>query len=200
LASNAKTEEHSKIKLRGDFMAKIRAYSVNDVRIDVRKSNPPTLVVAVSGHVTTSGWTAPELKTIEKEVSPDGILDLELVAEPPPRDTIVLEFLAPISAHLVWTKEVPKVIGVKILARTNDITRLLVEQPVFTTQALGEEGIPPFPRPPITTFAVGEEGPPPVDVRGSPFPNPKVAVGEVPPDEWLRQLETLMRSNPFGQR
>jgi hypothetical protein len=134
-------------------MTKVRVYSVGEVIVDLQKSNPPRLVIAVTGSAVSTGWTAAELRSFEPEPSPDGIIDLELVADPP--TGISLPRITPIAATAVWDKGVDKVVGVKVHSRSSSITYLLDQQAELTTQALGEEE--PFLRP--TTFAIGEEHP-----------------------------------------
>lgn len=121
---------------------KVRFFSVDSISLQLLKSEPPQLAIAVTGLATTTGWTSPELRTIEDEVSPDGILDLEFAGVPP--SGIVLQVLTPMAAQLVWEKDVNKVAGVKIHARVNEAVELLQPQRRFTTWAVGEEDLMPW--------------------------------------------------------
>lgn len=148
-------------------MAKMRVLSVSDVQIHIEKSNPPQVAVMATGQVGTPGWTGAELKPMETELSADGILDLEFIGEPP--TGIVIQVVTPISANIVWKKDVDRLVGVKVHTRTNDITRLVSQSgpDLPTTPAIGEEGGAGS----VTTFALGEEAPTTVFPGGEvPFP------------------------------
>lgn len=150
-------------------MAKqVRLFSITDIKLAVLESNPPQLAVSVTGLSTTSGWKNVELVPLEKTLSPDGILDLDFVGEPPSGKT--MQVLTPVAASVVWTQDVDRLVGVKVYSRSGDVTRLRVElaknfTELATTLAVGEEGDGPttkargeempFPK----TMMVGEEGP-----------------------------------------
>ncbi|MEM7468713.1 MAG: hypothetical protein AAF387_17735 [Pseudomonadota bacterium] len=187
----------------------MRIYSVDSISLTLQKSNPPKLAIQVMGTATTTGWTNVRLNPLENQVSADGILDLELVGDPP--TGIVLQVLSPVAADLVIDQDVEKIIGVQIHARTNNRTQLLAQDPPvasppapgrFTTFALGEE-TPIWPLPPIppTTLAIGEEGWPWSFGHGE-EPPWKPAVGEKPPGgEDFRRIDDLIQTvGPFGRR
>ena len=139
-------------------MAKVRVLSVQDVRLSLLKSEPPQLLVSATGITATAGWAGADLVSLEKVLSADGILDLEFVADPPKAGSLVPQVLTPISAVVTIEKDVPKIVGVNVHSRTNEILRLLqheVGQP--TTRAIGEEGVDPGQQ--FTTLALGEENP-----------------------------------------
>ena len=151
--------------------AKMRLFSICAVELKLTRSDPPQLAVAAHGYAASTGWTDPELVPLEKKLSADGILDLAFVGTPP--DTITMPTLTPQTAGLVWTDDVNRLIGVRVVSRTNEIVRLVVEdtgQPT-TTEPVGEEttqiaGEGPHPhyaaaaaRQAPTTLAVGEEEP-----------------------------------------
>jgi hypothetical protein len=150
-------------------MPKAKIFSLTSVMIHIQKSNPPKALIIVLGTVTTNGWSAPELRTTGPELSADGILDLEFVAEPPPAGSIILPMTIPMKAEIVWENDVDRLIGTKVYSRTNDIVRL-VHEPDLTTMMVGEEQWPPPGWPPKipTTFPGAEEH----------FPTPKI--GEPP--------------------
>ncbi|KAB7613629.1 hypothetical protein F9L33_09630 [Amylibacter sp. SFDW26] len=173
-------------------MAKIRLFSISSIELALLKSNPPQLSITVAGLATTSGWSNPELKPMEKVLSADGILDLDFVAEPP--SGIALQALTPIVASVIWEDDVERLIGVKVYSRSGDQVQLLAEintRPInqlaptniaatpssgnqFTTLALGEEGGP-------TTLAIGEESGPTTFVFGEEGPDLKPFFGETDP-------------------
>lgn len=144
-------------------MAKqVRLFSISNIRLAVLESNPPQLSVAVTGLSTTSGWKNVELVPLEKTLSPDGILDLDFVGEPP--TGIAMQILTPVAASMVWTQDVERLVGVKVYSRSGDVTRLRLElakgiTEMATTLAVGEEGPSP------TTMALGEETPFPKTMR-----------------------------------
>src|SRR6185436_5539536 len=100
-------------------------------------TNPPELAVTVHGYAVTSGWTYPQLVPLEKKLSADGILDLDFVATPPAQ--VGLPVLTPETAELVWTDGVDRLVGVRVVSRTGDVIKLIVQDPgQATTQPLGE--------------------------------------------------------------
>lgn len=194
----------------------MRIYRIEQIQLSLMKSNPPQLGVFVNGKVTSTGWTNPKLVPLEKELSADGILDLEFVAEPP-RETS-MPVIRDVTADFVWDKDADKVLGVRVVSRTNEMTSMLHEGPALSTEAFGEEtGFGDFVGAPMTTMALGEEtgglGP------GSTGPNleevkifgrekdpisefQKSAVAEKTGEgEFLNQklLTITRRRNPFGQ-
>jgi hypothetical protein len=188
-------------------MAKVRVLSVNEIHIQISKSPNNQADIVASGTVGTPAWKSIELSPMEKKLSPDGILDLEFVGEPP--TTPVPQVLVPVSAHLTWSADVDRLIGVKVHARTNELTQLTMQGPVggpraaaigaerfagpgtLTTAALGEEGPGTFPPGENwktlwigeefpKTLALGEEGPTTFAI-GEEGPWPKPFRGETSP-------------------
>ena len=170
-------------------MAKIQLFSISSIELALLKSDPPQLSITVAGLATTSGWSDPELKPMEKTLSADGILDLNFVAKPP--SGIALQALTPIVASVIWEDDVERLIGVKVYSRSGNQVQLLAEintRPIdqfaptsiaatpsngnpLTTLALGEEGGP-------TTFAFGEEGGPTTFAFGEEGGPTTLALGE----------------------
>ncbi len=128
----------------------MRVFSVEDISLTILKSNPPKLSIVAKGKVTSTGWRNAELVPLEKKLSPDGILDVEFVADPP--DGIALTVMTDTVADMIWEDDVERLIGVRVVARTNEKTELLAQLPDVTTFALGEEAGTGF-----TTLALGEE-------------------------------------------
>ncbi len=145
--------------------AKIRLFSIAAIELRLLKSDPPQLGVVVHGYAVSTGWTDAELVPLERKLSADGILDLDFVATPPA--DISLPALTPQTAELIWTADVNRLVGVRVVSRTGDVVQLLVQQPEpaegRTTQIAGESQHPHFAagRSGATTDAVGEEGPDP---------------------------------------
>ncbi len=142
-------------------MAKRLVLSVDVVEAVLLKSNPPKLAITARGWVSTSGWRDPTMELIDpkSELSPDGVLDFNFMAEPP--TGIALQVLTPVAASFVWEQDAERVVAVRVVARTNERTEFL-QQPTFTTLALGEE-TPTFPQRPFpwTSFPRSEESPTP---------------------------------------
>ncbi len=183
----------------------MRVFSVKTVKLAILKSNPPMLSIVAHGQVTSTGWRNPNLVPLEKKLSPDGILDVEFVADPP--KGISLPVLTDIVGDLIWEGDVDRVVGVRVVAKTIDITELMSPAGDVTTLALGEESFGSF-----TTLALGEEdsggltGPilekwtigetnPFADVQ-KPFMREKEPFGED-----FNRIEALVRPrSPFGRR
>ncbi|HET9640723.1 MAG TPA: hypothetical protein VFP12_16125 [Allosphingosinicella sp.] len=158
--------------------AKVRVFSVVSVELELRGGESPQLTVIAHGYVVSSGWADAELVPLEKKLSADGILDLDFVATPPGEFDMPL--LSPVSAVLEWkTGEVGRLMGVRVVARTNEIVRLVVRDaakeakpPIGeTTQIAGEGQHPHFAALRAagdpTTMATGEEGPPPMSTMAT---------------------------------
>lgn len=143
----------------------MRIYQVSSIRLTLMKSQPPQLLVEVDGFTATPGWKELELVPLEKKLSADGILDLEFVGKPP--SGIVAQVLRPVSADIVITDEVEKIVGVMVHARDNKLTTFFGGGPEaaamgggrFTTLALGEETSPVGEKFPIgeKSAFIGEE-------------------------------------------
>jgi hypothetical protein len=133
--------------------------------------------VTVHGYAVTSGWTDPALVPLEKKLSADGILDLDFVGTPP--DSINMPVLSPQTAELVWSDDVDRLVGVRVVSRTGDVVRLIDRQAAQattpaseTTQIAGEGQHPHFAAAAMagggaTTMATGEEGPPPISTMAT---------------------------------
>jgi hypothetical protein len=195
-------------------MAKVQLFSVTDLQVfDQRTVGAGRLGIFVSGLARTSGWTETELRPRTPNAVPaNGVLEFDLVGEPPQSGTIVLHVLSPKSAAIIWETDAARVRIVRVYADTNSRTRnldrpfktlevgeeqeptqfhpsfedLVVEFPPRTTYRFGEEG--------QKTFRFGEEDPSnfvaeKLPVAGGEIPRTgpigeidKTAVGEVPPD------------------
>lgn len=144
---------------------KVRLFSIASVQLAILESKPPKLAVTVHGYAVSSGWTDPELVPLEKTLSADGILDLDFVATPP--DSVSLPMLTPATAETVWTDNVDRLVGVRVVSRSGDVIELLPSDAAqTTTQPAAEEttqiaGEGPHPywaaAARATTLAVGEE-------------------------------------------
>lgn len=104
---------------------------------------PPTLLMHVTGVVSSSGWTGIVL-TPRVYVTPpdDGILEFDLVGTPP--SGIALQMVIPVSAEIsmpldLWVE------GVRVIASNNVIeaTFAATQQPLFDTQAFVPAGFIP---------------------------------------------------------
>jgi hypothetical protein len=156
---------------------KVRLFSIASVQLAILESKPPKLAVTVHGYAVSSGWTDPELVPLEKTLSADGILDLDFVATPP--NSVSLPVLTPATAETVWTDNVDRLVGVRVVSRTGDVIELLpsaaaqtTTQPAAeeTTQIAGEGPHPYWAAAAAaraTTMALGEEGQPPVSTMAT---------------------------------
>lgn len=149
-----------------DRAAKVRVFSVVSVELELRGGEAPQLTAIAHGYVVSSGWSDVELVPLERKLSADGILDLDFVAMPP--GEFDMPVLSPVSAVLEWkTSEVGRLMGVRVVSRTNEITKLVVRSPAQstkqpigeTTQIAGEGQHPHFAaEAAFTTTILGEEG------------------------------------------
>lgn len=168
--------------------ARKKLLSVQSIQLGGGNSED-SVSVFVTGLAVTTGWRDIELVPLEKELSSDGILDLEFVGVPPKEPSI--QVLTPVSASLLWKGDVKRLVGINVHSRSGAHIHLLPgpggpqpttfalgeEGPGPTTMAMGEEG--PLP----TTFAIGEEGPTPTTMFfGEEGPGPTtLAFGEEGP-------------------
>jgi hypothetical protein len=87
-----------------------------NVDTKVQVSDPPNLIVAVTGQVTTGGYTKPRLLRAVYATPPeDGIQDYFLLAIPP--DGIAAQVISEVKASDSWkayTKEAPWLKGVRV--------------------------------------------------------------------------------------
>lgn len=95
----------------------VRLLSVQSVELYVQETPQPSLTVVVSGSAATPGYTNIRLNSLEDELSPDGIYDLEFVGDAP--EHIVPPVVVPASASFVITQDVNRILGVLVQARTN---------------------------------------------------------------------------------
>jgi hypothetical protein len=141
--------------------ATVRLFRVNSVSLVLMKRQPPLLAVTAQGLAATPGYSNIRLNVLEGELSPDGIFDVELVGDAP--DGIVPQVITPVTASIVIEKDVEKIIGVMVHARSNNVTELLGPEPgaIQTgNEGANVSGLDQFPIVPhqvFKTFAFGEE-------------------------------------------
>lgn len=179
-------------------MAKdVRLLSVSSVDLALNKSNPPTLLVVVAGLAATPGYKNVRLEILEKELSPDGIFDLALVGEPP--DVPVPFVVTPAQANIVIERDVERIVGVIVHARTNSVTSMLGSSAGRAAMEAtgGAVGLTPLPDGPVPF-------PWPGTPRFPPFPWPwprlprfpkTMAIGEDGP--WTIALNPGEGSGPY---
>ena len=80
------------------------------------------LVIAASGAVSTGGWKKPRLRLHEVESAEAATMEVEFVADPPPRHAAVANAILPVHAKLSARMPHAGVIQVKILSQTNAVT------------------------------------------------------------------------------
>lgn len=95
--------------------------TVLDVKLAIKKSNPPNLFIVAHGEVTTTGWSNGQLIPYVYITPPkDGIYEFDFVADPP--TGISGQMISPINAECVWPDFPSDLNGVKVYASTNSIT------------------------------------------------------------------------------
>lgn len=75
----------------------INIYQVDTVSVRFHSGTAPSISVDVTGLAASVGWTNVTLVPLETVLSPDGVLDLNFVGDPPTK--LVPPGLAPASAH-----------------------------------------------------------------------------------------------------
>jgi hypothetical protein len=115
-----------------------RIYAVDSVDIALQKSLPPNLLVEVCGRTSTSGWSNIALVPFIYVMPPaDGVLDCDVMGDPPPPGAIVLQVLTKVRAHMVidqvdianyWGPGLP-LRGVRCHAQSNSKVRLMEPVP-----------------------------------------------------------------------
>ena len=182
----------------------VRLLSVDDVQVTLNKTEPPTLLVVVSGSAATPGYSNIRLDVLEGDLSADRIFDLEFVGDPP--TGIVPQLVVPAHANLVITQDVEKIAGVMVHARTNSRTALVGAASFGLTPlhagagtALGEK---------LTTLALGEEGGPTIvhvfgEGSGPVFLEKDIRTEifrKLPGFEGFDPRDQLGQRGPFGDR
>jgi len=200
-------------------------YSVDMIQLALTKSNPPQLIVTAYGMAATTGWTDIALTTLETKLSGDGILDLDFVGVPP--QEVFVPYTAPAVAHYVRKNDVERIVGVKVHARSNALTRLVHPsvpplhpggkgswhplQPLDSTPESQHLAGPDFRGP--KTMAIGEEHPtyPPAEqIKSWWVGEESLPIAEIPPSSVIAELHWPWRDpwgpveqggiNPFGAR
>lgn len=101
-----------------------KIFSVDEIKLQILKSNPPILYIVVYGTVNSSGWKNPQLVPYVYINPPeDGIYEFDFVAEPP--SGMVLHVMMPVIAQGHWQDFPKELKGVKIYASSNQKTELL---------------------------------------------------------------------------
>ena len=97
--------------------------SVDSVDVDVVSRNPMVVRVAARGQVNSGGWSSPRLAR-GGNVGSDGILELALIAEAPAAGGAT-QALRPVRASDTYDKLPPRFRGVRVLAQSNSVTKLV---------------------------------------------------------------------------
>lgn len=92
--------------------------SVESIELKILKSNPPQLMVAAHGSVSTMGWEDPKLVP-SKIKSVDGIYQYDFVATPP--TDVVAQIIMPISASTIMRTIPSDFKGIRIIASSNSL-------------------------------------------------------------------------------
>jgi hypothetical protein len=85
-------------------MATAKIYCIDSIDLTLIKTDPPGLIVGVTGRVVSTGWKNLELSTyVYLEPPADPIQDFDVVAQRPDSGAIVLPGLTPIRGDLALT-------------------------------------------------------------------------------------------------
>ncbi|MEM6384778.1 MAG: hypothetical protein AAF718_00950 [Pseudomonadota bacterium] len=140
-------------------MASVRVLAVQSITLQAMPGDKPSVAVSVQGMAATPGYSNLRLKSLEKKLSADGILDLEFLGDPP--DGLVTQVVTPVMASTVITEDVDRLVGVNVVARTNEMLELIQMAMARQAQAQpagGLTGLTPVPGGPIPkTLPIVEE-------------------------------------------
>lgn len=171
-------------------MSRNRIFQVTNFRIRLTEGKSPVLHIEALGRPSSAGWSEVALVPLEKELSDDGILDLELVGKPPAKTARKAGRSFPVSASTTWTKDAGSVVGIALHGRTNTLTRLFADaggrtKSAFTMPGGGiDQPAPTDVGIEDITFGEGEDAPTlgedPTDVMGEDLPT-FFDEGEEPP-------------------
>jgi len=99
-------------------MSKELIYQVERVTITCIKNDPPKYRIDARGKTRSAGWSAPQLSAVTYiEDPPDGIYDLNFIAEPP--STVSAQVFTPIGVHDVVEKMPNGFRGIRVHATSN---------------------------------------------------------------------------------
>lgn len=112
--------------------------SVTDVTFEIRKTNPPVLVINSAGKVNTGGWTKGQLIPYVYKTAPmDGVYDFDFIADQP--DGPVPEVITDITAVPYEWEDFPKSLnGVRVHASEN--SRTIYLDPKKNKQSIALDG------------------------------------------------------------
>jgi hypothetical protein len=99
-------------------MSKELIYEVERVTIACIKKDPLQYRIDAQGKTRSAGWSAPQLSTVVHiEDPPDGLYDLNFIAEPPSK--VSAEVFTPIGVHEVLGKMPNGFRGIRVHATSN---------------------------------------------------------------------------------
>lgn len=101
-----------------------KIYEVNEVLLQINKTNPPFLSIIAIGTVSSTGWTNSRLVPFIYIAPPkDGIYEFDFVAETP--TGTALDVLMPISTAGEWHEYPKDLKGIRVYASSNEKTIML---------------------------------------------------------------------------
>jgi hypothetical protein len=109
---------------------------VDEVTLEILKSNPPKFTISAKGTTNTGGWSNGRLdaRLYLGGTPPDGIQGFDFVADAPTGENT--DALSPISTQEI-TLDLPKTIrGIRIYAATNSIEKLFTANPRAKTSSV----------------------------------------------------------------
>jgi len=113
---------------------------VQNVKLTIYKTNPPTLHILAEGVVPTPGYKNPTLiPYVYVQFPPDGIWDFSFVADQP--DGPVQQVLSPICATYNWEGYPEKLKGVRIHSSTNSVEALIDDAAPKTVSLLKQKAV-----------------------------------------------------------
>lgn len=110
-------------------------YSVEQIDLDILKSNPPKLEINVIGYARTSGWNNADLilRSSRTDIS-EGKYIFDFVADPPAPGTITGDLLEKKSASYLLDPMPSKLKLILVRAETNELTKDTIPSEIQTNE------------------------------------------------------------------
>jgi hypothetical protein len=105
---------------------------IDSVKLEILKTNPPTLLITVTGQNLNSNYTSIRLEPFIYVHPPlDGIWEFSMIGEVPP---ITDQLITDVGAEYSW-RDFPKELkGVKVYGQTNSKTAMLAHEPAHLSE------------------------------------------------------------------
>jgi len=114
-----------------------RVANVDYVELSLSNTLPQQLTIVAHGHNDELYWSYPRLvPDIDDQPPADGMYDFTFAATPPPKYLAPVTQSVPITAQFLYVSVPNNFSGVRIHAKNNSLTRLLVDAPQLAPQTI----------------------------------------------------------------